>query len=108
MFVVGGITMIAFFTWEWKFASFPLMPRRVMNRTMVSFVHSVSSIKLILDDSLDLLYHHRLYVLPVRKYRWKLLHLVGIRRQGLVRSQLRLLHANVSHGIYLSNVWLSG
>ena len=36
MFVVGGIIMIAFFTWEFKFATFPLMPRRVMNKTMVS------------------------------------------------------------------------
>jgi hypothetical protein len=35
MFVVGGLTMIAFFTWEWRYARFPLMPKRVMNRTMV-------------------------------------------------------------------------
>lgn len=37
MFVVGGLTMIAFFTWEWRYARFPLMPKRVMNRTMVCF-----------------------------------------------------------------------
>lgn len=35
MFVVGGFAMVAFFTWEWRYARFPLMPRRVMNQTMV-------------------------------------------------------------------------
>ena len=45
MFVVGGIVMIAFFTWEWRFASFPLMPKRVMNKTMVRVMVSSDRVR---------------------------------------------------------------
>ncbi|KAJ7127159.1 hypothetical protein C8R44DRAFT_874231 [Mycena epipterygia] len=35
MFVVGGILLIAFGVWEFKGASHPIMPRRVINRTLL-------------------------------------------------------------------------
>ncbi|WVQ73777.1 hypothetical protein IAR50_003357 [Cryptococcus sp. DSM 104548] len=35
MFVVGGLLQIAFVAWEWKFASHPLMPKRVLNRSLI-------------------------------------------------------------------------
>ncbi|KAJ7475679.1 major facilitator superfamily domain-containing protein, partial [Mycena latifolia] len=35
MFVVGGILLIAFGFWELKLASHPIMPRRVINKTLV-------------------------------------------------------------------------
>ncbi|KAF7327597.1 hypothetical protein MKEN_00338900 [Mycena kentingensis (nom. inval.)] len=35
MFVVGGLLLIAFFIYEWKYTEHPIMPRRVMNRTLI-------------------------------------------------------------------------
>ncbi|KAJ7903673.1 major facilitator superfamily domain-containing protein [Mycena olivaceomarginata] len=35
MFVVGGILLIAFGAWEFKGASHPIMPRRVLNKTFL-------------------------------------------------------------------------
>ncbi|OCF37481.1 siderophore-iron transporter Str1 [Kwoniella heveanensis BCC8398] len=35
LFVVGGVLLIAFCAWEWRFASHPIMPRRVLNRTLI-------------------------------------------------------------------------
>jgi hypothetical protein len=37
MFVVGGILLIAFGAWEFKGASHPIMPRRVLNKTFVRY-----------------------------------------------------------------------
>ncbi|KAJ7112838.1 major facilitator superfamily domain-containing protein [Mycena crocata] len=38
MFVVGGILLVAFSYWEFKMASHPIMPRRIINRTFVCSV----------------------------------------------------------------------
>ncbi|ODN80959.1 hypothetical protein L202_03072 [Cryptococcus amylolentus CBS 6039] len=35
MFIVGGLLQISFILWEWKFASHPLMPKRVLNRSLI-------------------------------------------------------------------------
>ncbi|KAJ7178614.1 hypothetical protein C8R43DRAFT_467113 [Mycena crocata] len=35
MFVVGGVLLIAFSYWEFKLASHPIMPKRVINKTFV-------------------------------------------------------------------------
>ncbi|WVQ77958.1 hypothetical protein IAT38_000038 [Cryptococcus sp. DSM 104549] len=35
LLTVGGILFISFAIWEWKFASHPIMPRRVCNRTFL-------------------------------------------------------------------------
>ncbi|WVQ79992.1 hypothetical protein IAT38_002093 [Cryptococcus sp. DSM 104549] len=35
MLVVGGVLFIAFCLWEWKFTAFPIMPRRVFNKTFL-------------------------------------------------------------------------
>ncbi|KAH8830058.1 MFS general substrate transporter [Flagelloscypha sp. PMI_526] len=35
MLVLGGVFLIAFGLWEWKFAKYPLMPKRVINRTFM-------------------------------------------------------------------------
>ncbi|WVQ81108.1 hypothetical protein IAT38_003230 [Cryptococcus sp. DSM 104549] len=35
MFVVGGLLMIAFVVWDLKYASHPLMPKRVLNRSLI-------------------------------------------------------------------------
>ncbi|KAL1742280.1 hypothetical protein HDZ31DRAFT_75610 [Schizophyllum fasciatum] len=35
MFVVGGVLLIVLVIWESKFASHPIMPRRIINRSMV-------------------------------------------------------------------------
>ncbi|WOO76463.1 Siderophore iron transporter 3 [Vanrija pseudolonga] len=35
LLVVGGVLFIAFIVWEFRFASHPIMPRRVMNRTFL-------------------------------------------------------------------------
>lgn len=36
MYAVGGFLFAAFCVWEWRFSAYPIMPRRVMNRTFVS------------------------------------------------------------------------
>ncbi|KAJ7637628.1 major facilitator superfamily domain-containing protein [Mycena polygramma] len=38
MFVVGGILLISFAAWEFKWASHPVMPRRIMNKTFLCCV----------------------------------------------------------------------
>ncbi|WVQ71398.1 hypothetical protein IAR50_000932 [Cryptococcus sp. DSM 104548] len=38
LLVVGGVLFIAFCLWEWKFASHPIMPARVFNRTFIGCV----------------------------------------------------------------------
>ncbi len=38
MVTVGGVLLIAFTVYEIKFASHPLMPKRVLNRTFVGAV----------------------------------------------------------------------
>ncbi|WWC63938.1 uncharacterized protein I303_106544 [Kwoniella dejecticola CBS 10117] len=35
MFVVGGILMICFTIWELKYAKHPIMPRRILNRSLI-------------------------------------------------------------------------
>ena len=35
MYCVGGVLGICFLLWEWKFASHPIMPRRVLNKTLM-------------------------------------------------------------------------
>ena len=35
MFVVGGILLIVFPVYEWRFAKYPVMPRRLLNRNFV-------------------------------------------------------------------------
>ncbi|WRT69177.1 uncharacterized protein IL334_006161 [Kwoniella shivajii] len=35
MFVIGGILMIAFTVWELKFAKHPIMPKRILNRSLI-------------------------------------------------------------------------
>ncbi|ODO06152.1 hypothetical protein L198_01384 [Cryptococcus wingfieldii CBS 7118] len=37
MFIVGGLLQISFIVWEWKFASHPLMPKRILNRSLICF-----------------------------------------------------------------------
>jgi hypothetical protein len=34
MFVVSGALFILFTIWEWKFASHPVMPKRVLNKAL--------------------------------------------------------------------------
>ena len=35
MFCVGGVLLIVLVLWEWKFASHPIMPKRIINRSLV-------------------------------------------------------------------------
>jgi hypothetical protein len=35
MFCVGGICMISFFVYECNFAPYPVLPRRVLNKTFI-------------------------------------------------------------------------
>ena len=37
MLVIGGILFIAWGVWDGFYATYPIMPRRVLNRTFVSF-----------------------------------------------------------------------
>jgi hypothetical protein len=39
MLVIGGILFIAWGVWDGFYAKYPIMPRRVLNRTFVSHVH---------------------------------------------------------------------
>jgi hypothetical protein len=36
MLVMGGVCFIAWAVWDGFFAAYPIMPRRVLNRTFVS------------------------------------------------------------------------
>ncbi|KAL1408575.1 hypothetical protein Q8F55_005388 [Vanrija albida] len=36
MYAIGGALFIAFCIWEWKFARYPICPRRLLNRTFVA------------------------------------------------------------------------
>jgi hypothetical protein len=45
MLVIGGILFIAWGVWDGFYAKYPIMPRRVLNRTFVSRV--VESIPII-------------------------------------------------------------
>lgn len=38
MFCVGGVLVILFTIHEWKFAKYPIMPKRVLNRTLLCAV----------------------------------------------------------------------
>lgn len=38
MFVVAGVLMIATVLWEWKVTAHPIMPRRVLNRSLICSV----------------------------------------------------------------------
>lgn len=38
MFVVGGVLVILFTIHEWKYAKYPIMPKRVMNRALLCAV----------------------------------------------------------------------
>ncbi|KAI5479985.1 hypothetical protein MNV49_002275 [Pseudohyphozyma bogoriensis] len=38
MIVVGGVLLISLFVWEFKFARYPLMPKRICNRTFICCV----------------------------------------------------------------------
>jgi len=38
MLVIGGILFISWAVWDGFFAKYPIMPRRVLNRTFVSYL----------------------------------------------------------------------
>lgn len=35
MYVIGAVLWIVFIGYEWKFAKYPIMPKRVLNRSLI-------------------------------------------------------------------------
>jgi hypothetical protein len=56
MFVIGAVLWFLFIGYEWKLAKFPIMPKRVLNRSLVSCLGSRGSC--LHANRIDLLHHH--------------------------------------------------
>jgi hypothetical protein len=44
MLVIGGLMFIAWGVWDGFYAKYPIMPRRVLNRTFVGPAHETTQI----------------------------------------------------------------
>lgn len=98
MFVVAGVLFIMFTIWEWKFAVHPVMPRRILNKALVSgeidtsacrprrWFHEVTChlLKPRSDETAVLLHRHRLWILFLWIHQRHVHVLLGVRDQGLV------------------------
>lgn len=88
MFATGAALWFVFIGYEWKFAKYPIMPKRVLNRSLICscvidfvrrFPHTCQ-----LATSLSWVKYTKITVLLlVVLCRGHLLALVGLRRQGL-------------------------